>query len=292
MTLADQRAASLSHPDRFFIGGEWVEPSSDAMIRGHRLGQRRGVPLRGRGQGSRHGPGRRRRPAQAFDEGPWPTDVARRARRLPAGHGRRADAKRAEDFGPGLAPRVRRAALDRPVRRHRGAAATFEYYAGLAETFPFEEPATPSRGPVRAAGAGAGRRRRRHHPLERPARPDQLQDRPGAAGRLHGRAQVVARGAGRGLRGGRGRRSGRAAARVSSTWSPPTARCPSCWCGTRGSTRSPSPGRPRPAGGSRRSAGSASPAAPSSSAASRRRSSSTTWTSPRRRPPWRPRNAC
>ncbi len=33
MTLADQRAASLSHPDRFFIGGGWVEPSSDAMIR-------------------------------------------------------------------------------------------------------------------------------------------------------------------------------------------------------------------------------------------------------------------
>ena len=33
MTLANETAASLKHADRFFIGGTWVQPSSDATIR-------------------------------------------------------------------------------------------------------------------------------------------------------------------------------------------------------------------------------------------------------------------
>ena len=66
---------------------------------------------------------------------------------------------------------------------------------------------------VRPARARAGRRRRRDHPVERPARPDHLQDRPRAAGRLHRRPQVLARGARRGLRDRRGRRGRRPAAR-------------------------------------------------------------------------------
>jgi aldehyde dehydrogenase (NAD+) len=32
MTLVYEIGAPLRHADRFFIGGEWVEPSSDAMI--------------------------------------------------------------------------------------------------------------------------------------------------------------------------------------------------------------------------------------------------------------------
>ena len=32
MSIASQAAASLRHADRFFIGGEWVKPSSDATI--------------------------------------------------------------------------------------------------------------------------------------------------------------------------------------------------------------------------------------------------------------------
>ena len=102
---------------------------------------------------------------------------------------------------------------------------------------------------------------------------------PGAARRLHRRAQGVAGGARRGLRRRRGRRGDRPAARRAQRRSPPTARSPSCWSATPGSTRSPSPARPPPAGGSPRSAASASPAARSSSAASRPRSSSTTSTS-------------
>ena len=32
MTTADTTTAPVRNTDRFFIGGEWVEPSSDAMI--------------------------------------------------------------------------------------------------------------------------------------------------------------------------------------------------------------------------------------------------------------------
>ena len=32
MNLASKTSAALHHTDRFFIGGEWVEPSSDATI--------------------------------------------------------------------------------------------------------------------------------------------------------------------------------------------------------------------------------------------------------------------
>ena len=132
---------------------------------------------------------------------------------------------------------------------------------------------------VRPAGARAGRRRRRDHPVERAGGAHLPQDRPGAARRLHRRAQVGAGGTGRGLRVRRGRRADRAARRACSTSSPPTAKSRSCSCATPASTRSPSRDRPRPAVGSRRCAASGSPAARSSSVGSRRRWSSTTWIS-------------
>ena len=106
---------------------------------------------------------------------------------------------------------------------------------------------------------------------------------PGAARGLHGRAEGVARGARRGATSWPRSPSRSGCRRACSTSSPPTARCPSCSCATRASTRSPSPARPRPGGASRRSAASASRAARSSSAASRPRWSSTTSTSASRR---------
>ena len=36
MSIASQAAASLRHADRFFIGGEWVQPSSGATINAFR----------------------------------------------------------------------------------------------------------------------------------------------------------------------------------------------------------------------------------------------------------------
>ena len=92
-------------------------------------------------QGPRHGPGRRRRRA-AFDEGPWP---------------RMTHAQRAEDLralGPGLAARRTTSARSGPARPgvlHEGrsrrggwSAGTFDLYAGLADTFDWEETARPA----------------------------------------------------------------------------------------------------------------------------------------------------
>ena len=62
MSLTETTTVSLRSPDRFFVGGTWVKPSSSG---GHRRHQRqyggRHVPGGG-GQGRRHGRRRRRRP--------------------------------------------------------------------------------------------------------------------------------------------------------------------------------------------------------------------------------------
>ena len=80
---------------------------------------------------------------QAFDDGPWPRMT----------HGQRAEYLRAPGSGPGragrrhradLAPRVRRAAPDRSRRGGSGRRGTFEFYAGLADTFEWEQAAQPS----------------------------------------------------------------------------------------------------------------------------------------------------
>jgi aldehyde dehydrogenase (NAD+) len=81
---------------------------------------------------------------QAFDEGPWPRlRHAERAEYLRAIGA--ALEKRAEDVGQiwpresGVLHVIAKASVP-------GAARTYDYYAGLAETFPFEEEAQPSMG--------------------------------------------------------------------------------------------------------------------------------------------------
>ena len=64
-----------------------------------------------------------------------------------------------------------------------------------------------------AGGARAGRRGRRHHPVELPALPDRPQGRPGPGRRLHGGAQAQRGRTPQRLRPGRGHRRGRAARR-------------------------------------------------------------------------------
>ena len=70
--MARSTTVPLLHPESFFIGGEWVAPSSDAKIDVIDAGTEEIVLQRRRGAGRRHGARRRRRP-HAFDEGPWPT---------------------------------------------------------------------------------------------------------------------------------------------------------------------------------------------------------------------------
>jgi acyl-CoA reductase-like NAD-dependent aldehyde dehydrogenase len=143
MTLADDITATLRHADRFFIGGEWVKPSSDAVIDVidsaneelfFSVAEAQGADM-ARAVGAAR---------QAFDEGPWPrlrhTERAEYLRAIGAEL-----EKRAEDVGQiwpresGVLHVIAKASVP-------GAARTYEYYAGLADTFPFEEEAQPSMG--------------------------------------------------------------------------------------------------------------------------------------------------
>src|SRR5437868_14484169 len=83
MTMINAEAP-VRHPDRFFIGGEWVEPSSDAMIDVVDSGTEElffrvaeaQAPDIARAVGAARA---------AFDEGPWPSlEHAERAEYLRA----------------------------------------------------------------------------------------------------------------------------------------------------------------------------------------------------------------
>ncbi|MFV0307817.1 MAG: aldehyde dehydrogenase [Desertimonas sp.] len=143
MTVLDNTAAPVAHADRFFIGGQWVTPSTDSMIDVidsgteqlfFRVAEAQAPDMARAVHAAR----------QAFDEGPWP--------RL--SHAERADYLRA--LAEGLRERSgaigeiwpRESGVLHAIARHsgRGAGATFDYYAGLADTFAFEEPAMPTAG--------------------------------------------------------------------------------------------------------------------------------------------------
>jgi acyl-CoA reductase-like NAD-dependent aldehyde dehydrogenase len=143
MTVANDISAPLLHADRFFIGGEWVQPSSDSRIDVIDSGTEKlffSVAEAKEADIARAVTSAR----QAFDEGPWPRmSHAQRAEYLRAlGAGLR---ERAEDLGQiwpresGVLHAIARGSV-------AGAAATFEYYASLTGTFPFEEEAQPSAG--------------------------------------------------------------------------------------------------------------------------------------------------
>jgi aldehyde dehydrogenase (NAD+) len=143
MTLANETAAPVRHADRFFIGGEWVQPSSNASIdvidsATEELFLR--VAEAKEGDMSRAVAAAR----QAFDEGPWPRLThAERAEHMRA----LADAidARADDLGQiwpkqsGVLHWIASASVGYVT-------GLFRYYAGLAATFPFEERATPTAG--------------------------------------------------------------------------------------------------------------------------------------------------
>ena len=143
MSLTDEATSPLLHGDRFFIGGEWVAPSSDAMIHVtdsateelfFSVAEAREADMARAAAAAR----------QAFDQGPWPRMT----------HARRAEYLRA--IADGLRERAdtvgqvwpRESGVLYKIAQHagQGAAGIFEYYAGLADTFPFEEPATPTAG--------------------------------------------------------------------------------------------------------------------------------------------------
>jgi aldehyde dehydrogenase (NAD+) len=143
MSLTDAKTSPIRHADRFFIGGEWVEPSSNSMI--DVIDSATEELYFSVAEAKEPDMARAVRAArQAFDEGPWPRMT----------HGERAEYLRA--LAEGLRERTDRIGQIWPresgvlhvIAQHSvaGSAATFEYYAGLADTYPFEERAQPSLG--------------------------------------------------------------------------------------------------------------------------------------------------
>ena len=134
-------AAPLRHPDRFFIGGQWVVPASDATIevidsgteeRFFTVAEANEADMARAVEAARH----------AFDVGPWPrlTHVQRAEYLRGLGQGLAARAEAIGQIWPresGVLHRIAHASA-------AGAARTFEFYAGLADTFAWEEPAQPS----------------------------------------------------------------------------------------------------------------------------------------------------
>jgi aldehyde dehydrogenase (NAD+) len=143
MTAAKATTAPVRHADRFFIGGEWVAPSSDATIDVIDSGTEElyyRVAAAGPDDVARAIAAAR----QAFDEGPWP--------RLT--HAERADHLRA--LGAALAGRgdvlaqlwPRESGVLYKTAQYAGriGSGALESYAALADSFPFEEECPPTIG--------------------------------------------------------------------------------------------------------------------------------------------------
>ncbi|TCK26811.1 aldehyde dehydrogenase [Pseudonocardia endophytica] len=143
MSITDDTRAPLRSLDRFFIGGQWVSPSTDATIDVieaateqlyYRIAEAREADM-DRAVGAA---------AEAFHEGPWPRmSHQERAGYLRAiGEKLRERAADAADIWP------RESGILHASAR-AGTAQTgkiYEYYAGLADTFDWTEPATPQAG--------------------------------------------------------------------------------------------------------------------------------------------------
>jgi aldehyde dehydrogenase (NAD+) len=133
----------LCHPDRFYIGGEWVEPSSAAAfdvvdpvteVTYFSVALARADDMARAVAAAR----------LAFDDGPWPRlSHAERAGFLRAiADGLR---KRADDLGQ-VWPREVGVLHSLAQLSGDGAAATFDQFADLAATYPFRQRVTPATG--------------------------------------------------------------------------------------------------------------------------------------------------
>jgi aldehyde dehydrogenase (NAD+) len=143
MSLASETSAPIRHADRFFIGGQWVTPSSGATINVIDSGTEElffSVAEAQAADITRAVAAAR----EAFDTGPWPrlTHAERAAYLRAIGEEL---AKRTDDIGQ-IWPRE--SGVLHAIARGggKGAQRTFNAFAALADTFPFEEPAKPTVG--------------------------------------------------------------------------------------------------------------------------------------------------
>ena len=142
MTI-EKTASPIRHADRFFIGGAWVEPSSSDVIDVIDSATEElyfSVPEAKEADMTRAIAAAR----EAFDRGPWPRLThAQRAEYLRAiGEGLRGKADEVGQLWP------RESGALHIIAQHTapGMAGVFDFYAGLADTYPFEERAQPSMG--------------------------------------------------------------------------------------------------------------------------------------------------
>jgi aldehyde dehydrogenase (NAD+) len=133
----------IARPDRFYIGGEWVVPESNAAFE---VVDPASEELFFRAAEAHEGDMQRAISAarQAFDDGPWPRMTpAERAGYISAiADGLR---RRSADLAE-IWPRQSGILYQFAKWSGAGAAGAFDFYAGLAFTFPFEEPAQPTAG--------------------------------------------------------------------------------------------------------------------------------------------------
>jgi acyl-CoA reductase-like NAD-dependent aldehyde dehydrogenase len=135
--------APIRHADRFFIGGQWVQPSSDAAIEVtdsateelfFSVAEAQAADIDRAVTAAR----------EAFDAGPWPrlTHAERAAYLRAIGAELR---KRSDDIGQ-IWPRE--SGVLHAIARYGGAGAeaTFNAFADLAGSYPWEEPARPTAG--------------------------------------------------------------------------------------------------------------------------------------------------
>ncbi len=143
MTVANDTVPSLRHAEQFFIGGSWIDPSSRDTIEvtdstNERVfltvAEAKDADIANAVAAAR----------RAFDLGPWPRmSHSERAGYLRAlADGLR---QRGADLGQ-LWPRESGVVHSVAQYAAIGCAATFDYYAGLADTFAFEEQVAPSAG--------------------------------------------------------------------------------------------------------------------------------------------------
>ena len=133
----------LKHPNKFFIGGEWVEPSSSSTIdvidsateqlfitvaEAQAADMDRAVTAA----------------KEAFDEGPWPRMTHRERAEILRALGKELGTK--NDAMGQLWPRESGVLASVAKYAAMGGGTIFDYYAGMADTYPFEEPAAPTLG--------------------------------------------------------------------------------------------------------------------------------------------------
>jgi acyl-CoA reductase-like NAD-dependent aldehyde dehydrogenase len=142
MTI-EKTAVPIRHDDRFFIGGKWVEPSSSDVINVIDSSTEEryfSVPEAQAADMARAVDAAR----EAFDRGPWPRmSHAERAGYLRAiGEGLRGKSAEAGQIWP----RESGALFAIAQYTAGGMAGVFDFYAGLADTYPFEERRPPTMG--------------------------------------------------------------------------------------------------------------------------------------------------